>query len=76
MLDGFYLDRMLRTIFPHGKTMILDRFPRNWHVFRWLGTWPESIWLGKKLKPGGYKAEKDAASDYQGLESVGRSYAE
>ena len=31
---------------------------------------------GKKLKPGGYKAEKDAASDYQGLESVGRSYAE
>jgi len=76
VLGGFYLDRMRKSIFPHGKTVIFGHFTRNLHVFAWLGTWPERICLGKKLKPGGSKAEKDSASDYQGLESVGHSHAE
>ena len=76
MLGGFYLGRTPRSIFLHGKTSIFGHFTSNTDVFAWLGTWPERIWLGEKSKLGVSKAEKDAASDNQGLESVGRSYAE
>jgi len=56
--------------------MIFGHFTSNRDVFAWLGTWPERIWLGEKSKPGVSKAQKDAASDNQGLESVGRTYVE